>query len=141
VKFRDYYEVLGVGRNASEEEIKKAFRRLARKYHPDLHTSADKKEAEEKFKELNEAYEVLRDPEKRKRYDQLGANWKSGQDFQPPPGWEASSGFGTGPGAQGETYYWSSGTGDFSDFFETLFGHGVREGFQGPRDGQPFVRH
>ena len=141
MKFRDYYEVLGVDRNATEEEMKKAYRKLARKYHPDLHTDKDKKEAEEKFKELNEAYEVLRDPEKRKRYDQLGANWKSGQDFQPPPGWDARQGFGPGPGGEKETFYWSSDSGNFSDFFETLFGRGAREGFQGPRDGQSFVRH
>ena len=71
MKFRDYYEIMGVDRNATEEEMKRVYRKLARKYHPDLQTAKDKKEAEEKFKELNEAYEVLRDPEKRKKYDQL----------------------------------------------------------------------
>ena len=141
MKFKDYYEVLGVDRNSTEEEIKRAFRKLARKYHPDLHTGREKNEAEEKFKELNEAYEVLRDPEKRKRYDQLGANWKTGQDFQPPPGWETRSDYGSRPGGGQETYFWSSGTGNFGDFFETLFGRGAREGFQGPPGGQPFVRH
>src|SRR6266480_3934810 len=104
VKFRDYYESLGVARTANEDEIKKAYRKLARKYHPDVNPSD--KTAEEKFKELNEAYEVLSDPEKRKRYDQLGANWKAGSDFTPPPGWEGGNGgfdysevFGGGRGA------------------------------------------
>src|SRR5438874_8806269 len=84
VEFKDYYQSLGVERTASEEEIRKAFRKLARQYHPDV--AKDKKTAEEKFKEINEAYEVLGDPQKRKRYDELGANWKSGAGFQPPPG-------------------------------------------------------
>jgi curved DNA-binding protein len=118
VKFRDYYKVLGVARTASEDEIKKAYRKLARKYHPDVNPGD--KTAEDKFKELNEAYEVLSDPEKRKRYDQLGANWKAGADFTPPPGWGegARVDFGDigdifgGPGR---------GAGDFSDFFETIF--------------------
>jgi len=141
VKFRDYYEIMGVDKNATEEEIKRAFRKLARKYHPDLHVAKDKKEAEEKFKELNEAHEVLSDPEKRKRYDQLGENWKAGQDFQPPPGWNVRQGFGPEPGGERETFYRSADTGDFSDFFETIFGHGFREGYQSPRGSQPFVRH
>ena len=81
VKYKDYYEILGIDRNAKEEEIKSAYRKLARKYHPDLNTGEDKKKAEEKFKELNEAHEVLIDPEKRKKYDQLGANWQQGMDF------------------------------------------------------------
>src|SRR5215813_2906832 len=85
VKFRDYYEVLGVKRNATEDEIRQAFRKLARKYHPDF--NPNDKTAEEKFKENNEANEVLSDPEKRKKYDQLGASWKAGADFTPPPGW------------------------------------------------------
>ena len=84
VKFRDYYETLGVPRGATEEEIRKDYRKLARKHHPDVNRSD--KSAEEKFKEINEAYQVLSDPEKRKRYDQLGANWKAGSDFTPPPG-------------------------------------------------------
>jgi curved DNA-binding protein len=88
VQFRDYYEVLGLTRTASGNEIKKAYRTRARKYHPDVNP-ADKT-AEVKFKEINEAYAVLSDPEKRKRYDQLGANWKAGGDFTPPPSWEGA---------------------------------------------------
>src|SRR5262245_49098184 len=120
VKFRDYYEILGVARAAKEEEIKKAYRKLARKYHPDL--NPNNKQAEEKFKEVQEAYEVLSDSEKRQKYDQLGANWKNGADFTPPPNWGTGGGFeGTiniedlfGRGGQRRT--------SFSDFFETLFG-------------------
>src|SRR5919205_2149090 len=89
VKYRDYYEILGVPRTASEDEIKKAFRKLARKYHPDV--AKDKKEAESKFKEINEAYEVLGDPDKRKKYDELGARWQEGPGFEPPPGWEGGT--------------------------------------------------
>jgi curved DNA-binding protein len=114
VKFRDYYEVLGLDRKASQDEIQKAYRALARKYHPDINKE---KGAEDRFKEINEANEVLGDPEKRKRYDALGANWKAGQDFQPPPGWDADGGsfrfnFGEGKG----------NFGGFSDFFDAMFG-------------------
>ena len=122
VKYKDYYETLGVPRGASDGDIKKAFRKLAREYHPDV--AKNKKQAEERFKEINEAYEVLSDPTKRKRYDELGANWQSGADFRPPPGWEsfsrgrASAGRGTGGG---EYEFQFGGTG-FSDFFEQLFG-------------------
>src|SRR5881397_4194111 len=90
VQFRDYYETLGVPKTASEDEIRSAFRKLARKHHPDV--AKDKKTAEQKFKEINEAYEVLGDPEKRKKYDQLGPNWKQGAEFRPPPGWGGASG-------------------------------------------------
>src|SRR3977135_150908 len=94
VKFQDYYEVLGLPRTASEEEIRKAFRKLARKYHPDVNPGD--KSAEEKFKEINEAYEVLSDTDKRKRYDQLGPNWKAGAEFTPPLGRERAGANGAG---------------------------------------------
>jgi curved DNA-binding protein len=115
VKFKDYYETLGVDRKASADEIQKAYRKLARKFHPDINET---KEAEDRFKEINEANEVLSDPEKRKRYDALGANWKAGQDFRPPPGWEANGGgfqFNFGEGGAGFT--------GFSDFFDAMFGN------------------
>ncbi len=121
VQYKDYYASLGVPRNASDADIKKAFRKLAREHHPDV--AKDKKKAEEKFKEINEAYEVLGDPAKRKRYDELGANWQSGSDFRPPPGWEnlgntrRRSG---GPGKADFEFHFG-GTG-FSDFFEQVFG-------------------
>ena len=89
MEFKDYYKVLGVPPEATAEEIKKAFRALARKYHPDV--AKDKKAAEEKFKAINEANEVLSDPENRKKYDALGANWKQGAGFQPPPGWNGGA--------------------------------------------------
>jgi curved DNA-binding protein len=131
VQYKDYYQVLGVPRGASEAEIKKAFRKLARQYHPDV--AKDKKRAEERFKEINEAYEVLGDADKRARYDELGANWKAGAEFRPPPGWEGFAGarpFG-GAGQQAGAEFRFGGTG-FSDFFEQLFGsrRGGRGGFQ-----------
>src|SRR6185369_2613620 len=95
VEFKDYYQSLGVSKTASDEEIRKAFRKLARKYHPDV--AKNKAEAEEKFKEINEAYEVLGDPEKRKKYDTLGANWNRPGGFQPPPGWQGGRYQGTAP--------------------------------------------
>src|SRR5262245_42996270 len=96
VEYKDYYEILGVPRTATDEEIKKAFRKLARKYHPDV--AKDKKAAEEKFKEVNEAYEVLGNAENRQKYDQLGASWKQGAEFRPPPGWGQRTARGAGPG-------------------------------------------
>ncbi|MCD6339041.1 MAG: J domain-containing protein [Verrucomicrobia bacterium] len=121
VEFKDYYQVLGVSRDASQEEIKKAFRKLARRYHPDV--AKRDPQAEEKFKEINEAYEVLSDPEKRRKYDRLGAAWKEG-GFQPPPGWGAGGRAGRGGGVRYEFHF--GGTG-FSDFFEQFFGGGARE--------------
>jgi curved DNA-binding protein len=124
VQYKDYYESLGVTRTASEAEIKKAFRKLAREYHPDV--AKDKKKAEEKFKEINEAYEVLSDPTKRKKYDELGANWKQGADFRPPPGWEQFAGGGgrgfSGGRPSGQNFEYEFGGTGFSDFFEQIFG-------------------
>lgn len=130
VKFRDYYEVLGVPRTATADEIKRAYRRLARKHHPDLQPSAERASAGERFKELNEANEVLSDPDKRAKYDALGPNWKSGMDFTPPPG--ASGGGGGGSSAE-----WQD-LGDVSDFFASLFGRGRGRG--GARDGHSGTR-
>ncbi len=116
MEYKDYYQIMGVTRDATKEEIKRAYRQLARKYHPDVSKEPD---AEMRFKEVGEAYEVLKDPEKRAAYDQLGANWKAGQEFHPPPGWDEGFEFHMGDlaGAEG-----------FSDFFETLFGRGFRHG-------------
>ncbi|MBX3357691.1 MAG: DnaJ domain-containing protein [Phycisphaeraceae bacterium] len=124
VKFQDYYETLGVQRDATAEDLQRAFRKLARQYHPDVNKSP---EAEAKFKLVNEAYEVLKDPAKRKRYDQLGSQWKSGQDFSPPPGWDGQGGgFGRRPhrgGAHRHSHRVDFGdAGGFSDFFEMFFG-------------------
>jgi curved DNA-binding protein len=124
VQFRDYFETLGVSKTATDDEIKSAFRKLARKYHPDV--AKDKKAAEEKFKQINEAYEVLSDPEKRKKYEQLGANWNQQGGFQPPPEWGQPPGSGYhqwgGDGGGGVEFEFG-GTG-FSDFFEAFFGGG-----------------
>lgn len=119
VQFQDYYKTLGVSRTATAEEIQKSYRKLARKYHPDVNKGKD---SEEKFKQLSEAYEVLKDPEKRSRYDMLGANHKAGQDFRPPPGWEQMfSGAGARTAAGGGAQMFG-GAGGFSDFFDMLFG-------------------
>ena len=128
VQFKDYYQTLGLPRTASDAEIKKAFRKLAREYHPDV--AKDKKRAEEKFKEINEAYEVLSDPSNRKKYDQLGANWKAGAEFRPPPGWEQFTGGRTyrQSGAGGADYEFQFGGTGFSDFFEQVFGSRRRGG-------------
>ena len=115
MKYKDYYSLLGVERGASGAEIKKAYRRLARKYHPDVSKEPD---AEARFKEISEAYEVLSDAEKRKAYDRLGADWKAGQEFRPPPDWGGGFGGFSTDGAG------PAGAAGFSDFFESLFGGG-----------------
>ncbi len=135
MEFQDYYKVLGVAKTAADEDIKKAYRKLARKYHPDVSKEPN---AEEKFKQANEAYEVLKDPEKRKAYDQYGEHWKEGpQGFTPPPGWNAGqrSGQRSGFGRGGFT---GTNTGGFSDFFENMFGDGA--GFQYSTGGGPRSR-
>jgi curved DNA-binding protein len=129
VEFKDYYTTLGVPRDASEADIKKAFRKLAREHHPDV--AKDKKGAEEKFKEINEAYEVLGDPEKRKKYDTLGPNWNQEGGFQPPPEWAGAGSArrrarSTGGGPEEREFHFG-GTG-FSDFFEQFFGGGASPG-------------
>jgi curved DNA-binding protein len=133
MEYKDYYATLGVPRDASAEDIKRAYRKLARKYHPDV--SKDPK-AETRFKELGEAYEVLKDPTKRAAYDRLGAGWQAGQDFRPPAGWDA--GFespGRGPAPEGGV--------DFSDFFEALFGQATRasRGYPGAGRGGRVAFH
>ncbi len=117
IKYQDYYKILGIDRDASEEEIKSAYRELARKWHPDLHPEESKAEAEEKFKQISEAYEVLSDPEKRSQYDQLGSNWRACQEWRASPNMDGVH-FYTNFEPSGES--WS----DFSDFFEALFGRG-----------------
>lgn len=142
MEFKDYYKIMGVARDASQDEVKRAYRKLARKYHPDVSKDPN---AEIRFKELGEAYEVLKDPEKRAAYDQLGTNWKANQEFRPPPDWNAGFEF-SGRGFPGDMG--GPGGAQFSDFFESLFGHGFRQGYGGARDrygdgqggGAPFQR-
>lgn len=121
MEFRDYYQTLGVQRSATADEIKKVYRRLARKYHPDV---SKEPKAEEKFKEVQEAYEVLKDPEKRAAYDQLGANWKQGEQFRPPPNWGSGFEFRGRPRgrAGGGGFEGFEQNANFSDFFSSLFG-------------------
>ena len=122
MEFKDYYQTMGVKRDATQDEIKRAYRKLARKYHPDVSKEPD---AETRFKEVGEAYEVLKDAEKRAAYDQLGANWKAGQDFRPPPDW--AEGFEVHGGG-----FDRADAAEFSDFFEALFGRGgYSQGFAG----------
>jgi len=137
LKFEDYYKTLGVERTASADEIKRAYRKLANKYHPDK--NKDDPKAGEMFNKVGEAYEVLSDKEKREKYDRLGENWKHGDQFQPPPGYEqyfrqgpAGSAPGSGPGSGGFSFRSTGGgagdAGQFSDFFEMLFGQAARGG-------------
>lgn len=135
MEYKDYYKILGVDRIASDQEIKKAYRRLARKYHPDVSKEAN---GEARFKEVAEAYEVLHDPKKRKAYDELGPNWRAGQEFRPPPGWQQGSPFRGGISAGGFSGDSFSG-GDFSDFFESLFG-GLGGGAGSHRESRRRVR-
>lgn len=120
--YKDYYKIMGVDRDAKPEDLKKAYRRLARKFHPDVSKEAN---AEAKFKEVQEAYEVLKDPEKRAAYDQLGSNWRQGQSFTPPPDWGRDFEFTTSFGGREDA--------GFSDFFSSLFG--ARSPFRGQRSG------
>jgi curved DNA-binding protein len=121
MEFKDYYKIMGVARDATQDEIKRAYRKLARKYHPDVSKEPN---AEVRFKELGEAYEVLKDAEKRAAYDQLGANYKGGQEFRPPPDWNTGFEFSGGGTSGGDGA-------DFSDFFASLFGQGFHAGGQG----------
>jgi curved DNA-binding protein len=124
MQYKDYYKTLGIERDASQNDIKKAYRRLARKYHPDVSKASN---AEERFKEVGEAYAVLKDPEKRAAYDQLGSEWHSNEQFQPPPDWNAGYEYSGG--------YSEADAAAFSDFFETLFGAQAGAGTGGPAAG------
>ncbi len=123
MEYKDYYQIMGLERNATQDEIKRAYRKLARKYHPDVSKETD---AEKRFKEVGEAYEVLKDPEKRAAYDQLGANWQAGQDFDVPPGWDAGFEFRGGDYTGRGAYQSFDGDDAYSAFFESLFGAGFR---------------
>ena len=133
MQYKDYYETLGVAKTATQDDIKQAYRKLARKYHPDVSKLPD---AEAKFKDINEANEVLKDPEKRAAYDQVGSGYQAGQEFRPPPNWDEGFEFRGGEG-QGGGFAGSFGGGegfDTSDFFESLFGARARGGARaGPR--------
>ncbi|HET7371357.1 MAG TPA: DnaJ C-terminal domain-containing protein [Gammaproteobacteria bacterium] len=136
MEYKDYYKRLGISREASQDEIKRAYRKLARKYHPDV---SKEENAEAQFKEVQEAYEVLKDPEKRQAYDQLGQNWREGQQFRQPSGWDQGGFEFRGGGFTG------ADAGAFSDFFESLFGGGFRQtgaggGFRQPRGEDQFAR-
>ncbi|MEM9800656.1 MAG: DnaJ C-terminal domain-containing protein [Planctomycetota bacterium] len=126
MKFQDYYEVLGVARDASADEIKKAYRKLALKWHPDQHAGEDRADAESRFKSISEAYEVLSDPEKRARYDRFGENWEHGQEFEPEPGARTMS-----REEFERTFGGTGGGGGFSDFFKEMFGEQFRSDFGG----------
>ncbi len=121
MEYKDYYNILGIAKEATQDEVKKAFRKLARKFHPDLNKEDG---AEEKFKEIGEAHEVLKDPEKRAAYDQLGTNYQPGQDFRPPPDWDAGFEYSGGASPDGMA---GSGASSFSNFFEELFGKNYQE--------------
>ncbi len=141
MEYRDYYKILGVERSVTSDALKTAYRRLARKFHPDVSKEAN---AEARFKEVQEAYEVLKDPEKRAAYDQLGANWKSGEQFRPPPDWGSGFEFSGGPppGARARGTHRPGNGGqqefsqeDYSDFFSSLFGGGSPFGGAGMGEG------
>jgi curved DNA-binding protein len=127
MEYKDYYKILGVERGATQDDIKRAYRKLARTLHPDINKEAG---AEAKFKDLGEAYEVLKDPEKRAAYNELGANWKQGQDFRPPPNWDQGFEYSGGGGG-----YANADSAQFSDFFEGLFGQARAGGGRGGMGG------
>ena len=141
IQFKDYYAVLGVERGASQEEIQRAYRKLARKHHPDVDKSPG---ANDRFKQVTEAYEVLKDPKKRARYDQLGSRWKEGDEFTPPEGWQpfdlGDLGRARARGGRGATEFDFDDLGGFSSFFEAMFGGGdprtFRRGAPRPRPGR-----
>jgi curved DNA-binding protein len=130
MEYKDYYKIMGLAKNASPDEVKRAYRKLARKYHPDVSKEAN---AEAKFKELGEAYEVLKDPKKRAAYDQIGSNWQHGQKFTPPPNWQTTFDFGKDFGGR-------HGSG-FSDFFEALFGYARAQGAEADVYTRQFHAH
>jgi len=133
MKFQDYYEVLGVARDADQDAIQKAYRKLAMKWHPDRHAEAERETAEREFKRVSEAYEVLSDPQKRSRYDQFGENWEQGQEFRPPPGARTTS---------AEDFEQAfGGAGGFSDFFRSMFGDQFRADFGGGGARHARYRH